>query len=72
MRSRGGHAGGRPPLPEVLEAATEAGAAEGDDRVCAVDGPEHATRFQAQTDGRLQPDSTTEVEVHRPAAWNSP
>src|ERR1035437_6651641 len=40
-------------LPEVLKASAEFGAAQGDDGVCAVDGPVHAGAFEAGPDPHL-------------------
>src|SRR5674476_1110363 len=40
-------------LPEVLKASAEFGAAQGDDGVCAVDGPVHAGAFEAGPDHHL-------------------
>lgn len=37
-------------LPEVLIASTEFAAAQGDDGVCAIDGPVHASPFEASSD----------------------
>src|ERR1017187_7429578 len=38
------------PLPEVLKASTELRAAQGDDGVCALDGPVHASPFEPGAD----------------------
>ena len=37
-------------FPEVLEASAEFGGAEGDDGICARDGPVHAGAFEAGAD----------------------
>src|ERR1017187_6096565 len=38
------------PLPEVLKASAEFRAAQGDDGVCALDGPVHASPFEPGAD----------------------
>src|ERR1019366_4117465 len=48
MESRGSPI--RAALPEVLKASAEFAAAQGDDGVCTIDGPVHASPFEAGSD----------------------
>src|ERR1035437_8584861 len=48
MESRGSPLGAA--LPEVLKASAEFRAAQGDDGVCAIDGPMHASPLEAGSD----------------------
>ena len=53
MESRGSPV--RAALPEVLIASAEFGAAQGDDGVCAIDGPVHASPFEPGADHYFAP-----------------